>query len=215
MNEKIFVTDFDGTITRYDFYRLAIQQLIPSDCPDFWKDYRQGKITHFDALNAYFKTIRAPESRVLKILDEMQIDPNLAESVSRLSDHGWRVIVTSAGCEWYIEKLLGRAGVDLEVHSNPGTYSSTSGLTMQSPTDSHYYSKNLGIDKAMVVRESLQRGAIVAFAGDGFPDADAAKLVDDKLRFARSDLAEALTDEGLSFQPFEYWSEVAQRLLTV
>jgi len=34
----ILVSDFDGTMTRRDFYRLAIEQLIPKDCRNFWLD---------------------------------------------------------------------------------------------------------------------------------------------------------------------------------
>jgi 2-hydroxy-3-keto-5-methylthiopentenyl-1-phosphate phosphatase len=52
----------------------------------------------------------------------------------------------------------------------------------------------------------------VAFAGDGFPDADAARLVSSELRFARGDLAHVLTKEGLAFHRFEHWSEIAQVL---
>ena len=79
--------------------------------------------------------------------------------------------------------------------------------------DSPYFDANLGIDKAAVVRRALQAGRTVAFAGDGFPDAAAARLVPASLRFARADLALALRQEGLPFVPFERWSEVARALL--
>ncbi len=51
MASKLLVSDFDGTMTRNEFYRLAIEQLLPSDCPDFWRDFREGKLTHFEALD--------------------------------------------------------------------------------------------------------------------------------------------------------------------
>ena len=53
----------------------------------------------------------------------------------------------------------------------------------------------------------------MAFAGDGYPDEDAARLVPGHLRFARGDLAESLTKHGEPFQTFSVWSEIAQRLL--
>ena len=58
------------------------------------------------------------------------------------------------------------------------------GLLMELPTDSPYLSKTIGIDKAAVVRDYVEAGRKTAFAGDGFPDVDAARLVPDNLRFA-------------------------------
>jgi 2-hydroxy-3-keto-5-methylthiopentenyl-1-phosphate phosphatase len=84
---------------------------------------------------------------------------------------------------------------------------------MQMPTDSPYRSANLGVDKAQVVRRHLDAGRKVAFAGDGFPDAEAARLVPGELRFARGDLAALLRREGLPFRPFEWWSEVARTIV--
>ncbi|GAB5401871.1 MAG: MtnX-like HAD-IB family phosphatase [Aureliella sp.] len=214
-HEKVFVTDFDGTITKHDFYLLAIQRLIPSDCPNHWDEYRCGRLTHFDALAEYFRAIRKDESEVFEVLREMQIDENLSCSVSSLRQQGWHIVVTSAGCQWYIDQLLSDAGVELEVHANPGTYSTATGLEMKRPVSSEFLSHEIGIDKPAVVRHWCKQAQTVAFAGDGYPDAEAAKLVPNELRFARGDLAQQLTDENISFRPFANWSEIATALLDV
>src|SRR5207248_786223 len=115
-------------------------------------------------------------------------------------------------CEWYIRRLLRWAGVEMEVHSNPGRFEAGRGLVMSLPAGSPYFDANLGIDKSAVVRRALEAGRAVAFAGDGFPDAAAARLVPASLRFARADLATALRREGLAYRPFERWAEVARAL---
>jgi len=214
MSTKLLVSDFDGTMTRREFYRLAIDQLIPRDCPDHWKDYREGRATHFDALNRYFQSIRATEQQVWGLLAKMELEPRLAELVKSLETAGWRVVIASAGSAWYIERLLNQAGVTLEIHANPGLFDPATGLKMRLPTESPYFCREIGIDKAAVVRAGLRRGSVVAFAGDGFPDADAARLVPDDLRFARGDLASLLIAEGLPFRTFRRWSEVAECLLS-
>jgi 2-hydroxy-3-keto-5-methylthiopentenyl-1-phosphate phosphatase len=71
----------------------------------------------------------------------------------------------------------------------------------------------LGVDKAGVVRHHLAQGRTVTFAGDGFPDAEAARLVSAELRFARADLADVLRDESLPFHPFDVWSDIARLLV--
>jgi 2,3-diketo-5-methylthio-1-phosphopentane phosphatase len=210
---SILVTDFDGTMTRHDFYRLAIKHLIPRDCADFWAEYRQGRLTHFEALQAYFRTILATEQDVLAIVDQMELDPQLPQSLAALRSAGWHVVVTSAGCSWYIDYLLARAGVTLEVYANPGAFAPGQGLIMDLPSSDRFRSPTVGVDKAGVVRHWVAQGYRVAFAGDGYPDADAAKLVDATNRFAKADLAEQLQRDGFPFQSFRVWSDIATQLL--
>jgi 2-hydroxy-3-keto-5-methylthiopentenyl-1-phosphate phosphatase len=211
---RVLVSDFDGTMTRNDFYKLAIEALVPPGTPDYWSAYRAGSITHFEALRQYFASIRASEQEVLAVVERMELDPALPASVEALQRVGWRVVVTSAGCDWYIRKLLGAAGVDVEVHSNPGRFEAGKGLLMEMPTGSPFLSEALGVDKQEVVRRLIAEGQTVAFAGDGFPDADPARLVAGALRFARGDLASVLRAEELPFHPFETWSEIARVLLS-
>jgi 2-hydroxy-3-keto-5-methylthiopentenyl-1-phosphate phosphatase len=209
----VLVSDFDGTMTRHDFYKLAIESLLPPDAPDYWAEYRMGAITHFEALRSYFASIRASEDEVLALVKQMELDANLPTAVESLGSAGWRVVITSAGCDWYIRRLLAAAGIEVEIHANPGRFEAGKGLMMEMPTESAFWSPTLGVDKALVVRRYLVDGRTVAFAGDGFPDAEAARLVPENLRFARGDLAAVLRGEGSSFHPFETWSDIADTLL--
>ena len=210
--QSVLVSDFDGTMTRHDFYKLVIESLIPPGTPDYWAMYRAGTITHFEALRRYFAAIRACVKDVLEVVERMELDPNLPEAVDALARSGWRVVVVSAGCDWYIRHLLRTANVDLEVYSNPGRFVVGQGLLMEMPLDSPYLSPTLGVDKAAVVRHEINQGRRVAFAGDGFPDVEPARLVPGDMRFARGDLANTLRSEGLAFQRFDTWSDIADIL---
>ena len=212
-NGGVVVSDFDGTMTGHDFYKLAIESLLPADVPDYWADYRTGTITHFEGLRRYFAAIRASEDDVLAVVERMDLDPQLPAAVESLRAAGWRVVVTSAGCDWYIRRLLAAVDVEVEIHANPGRFEAGRGLLMEMPTQSKYWSPNLGVDKAGVVRDFLDQGQTVAFAGDGFPDVEPARLVSADLRFARGDLADVLRNEGLEFHSFDVWSDIAKRLL--
>ena len=209
----VLVSDFDGTMTRHDFYKLAVEELLPPDTPDYWAEYRAGRLTHFEALRRYFAAIRASEADVLAVVERMELDPELPAAVGALRRAGWAVVVTSAGCDWYIRRLLAAAGVEVEVHSNPGRFEAGKGLLMEMPVGSPYLSPTLGVDKTAVVRRLLADGRTVAFAGDGFPDAEPARLVPGELRFARGNLADVLRDERLPFHPFAAWSDIARVLL--
>ena len=213
MSDFVFVSDFDGTITANDFYNISVERLLTPEDISPWKDYRAGKITHFTALQRIFGKIRAPIGKVMEVIDAMEVDPGLAESVKALRNAGWNIVVVSAGCLWYIDIILKKAGVELEVHANPGVYKDGGPLLMDLPKNEKFYSPETGVDKEAVVRWHQERRTVVAYAGDGFTDLPGALLVPAKLRFARGDLAQSLKERGERFQPFQVWSDMAKALL--
>ena len=208
---KILVSDFDGTMTRRDFFQLVNENLLPPDMPDYWGMYLAGELTHFEALQAIFGSVTAGEAALTALVDRMGLDPDLKSEVQALRDDGWDVVVASAGCDWYIRKLLVEAGVAIVAHSNPG-WIEEGRLVMKLPTGSEFYSEETGIDKVAVVFRAMSTARTVAFAGDGFPDLSPALLVSPKLRFARGSLAQELTRLGEEFRPFDHWSEVSRAL---
>lgn len=213
MPRDVLITDFDGTITRRDFYELAVAHCLGPNVPDYWSRYAAGAITHFDAMAGIFSHIRCPEPRLRALVTQMDPDPRLAEAVQRLDVAGWDVIIVSNGSLWYIEQILEAAGLShLPVHSSPGRYVEGGGLVLQRPLDSPFCSPTHGIDKCAVVRDAMTRYGRVAFAGNGPPDEAAALLATPELRFARTWLAQRFRARGEGFQPFERWSEIAAAL---
>lgn len=212
-NPRILVTDFDGTITAHDFYKLVVENLLtPQDIAP-WQEYREGKITHLSALQQILAKVRASESELNALALAMNPDPRLSAAVDRLRNAGWEIVVASAGCDWYIRRVLAAAGVDLEIYSNPTSLEANGSLRMQGPVDSPFYCHETGVDKAGIVRSYTRQGYTVAFAGDGFADLPAALGVNPDLRFARADLATALGRYHEEFHSFSVWSDVADALL--
>src|SRR5215471_19933953 len=210
---KIFVSDYDGTITDKDIYSLLAERYVPPDTPDYFAQYREGRITHFEAMAAYFTFTPTEERQLEELLEASQADPDLGASAALLQHAGWELVVVSAGCSWYIERVLRRAGVTATVYSNPGRLENGRGLVLETlDPSSPYHSPSMGVDKSAVVRHALHLAETVAFAGDGPPDLPPALLVRPDLRFARGFLAEQLRDRGEAFQPFSCWSEIARKL---
>lgn len=208
---SVLITDFDGTMTEREFYKLVRERLLPPGVPDYWVDYRAGRMTHFEALRRFFAAAEGGEPALLGVAQDMGLESDLAARVATLHAAGWEAVVVSAGCGWYIDRLLAGAGVTLEVHANPGRIEDGR-LIMDFPAESPYLSTETGIEKAAVVRSKLEGGRTVAFAGDGFPDLYAALLAPAHLRFARGDLAEALGQAGERFRPFARWADVVTAL---
>ena len=135
---KVFVTDFDGTMTRQDFYRIAQSRLMPPGTPDYWEDYLAGRMTHFQALQAIFSHIHVNEAEVLVAAQSMELDPAAGEAVRRLQAAGWEVRVASAGCRWYIDRLLAEQDIRVTVYANDGVYDPARGLQMTPPAGTGY-----------------------------------------------------------------------------
>ncbi len=205
------MTDFDGTMTEIDFYKLVRERLVPPETPDFWVEYRAGTMTHFDALRSFFEAAEGGEPALIKITQEMKLESQLSSHLAALRESGWSVSIVSAGCAWYIRRMLAEANVTIDVHASPGKIVEGR-LVMELPLDSAFCSTETGIDKAAVVRSFLDRGATVAFAGDGYPDLAPALLVDPSVRFARGDLAIALQERNEPFLPFTRWAEIVEML---
>ncbi len=210
---NLLVTDFDGTITENDVYSLVIDRYLPSGAPDIWGAYLSGKLTHFEAMARYLEYFPTDPAAVERLLEATNPDPGLAEAVQRLHDGGWEVVIVSAGSSWYIERILGKAGVRVPVHSNPGRIEPNRGLVLELPRESPYFHAGIGIDKSAVVRDGLARYRQVAYAGDGPPDLEPSLLVEGRLRFARGWLANELQRRNLPYRPYRHWSDIAPALL--
>ena len=141
---KIFVSDHDGTITDKDFYSLLAERYVPADTSNYFAQYTEGRITHFEAMAAYFAFAPTEEQPLEELLEARQADPGLAASAALLQRAGWELLVVSAGSSWYVERVLRRAGVAATVYSNPGRLENRRGLVLEKPDTSFpYYSRQL------------------------------------------------------------------------
>ncbi|MFO7655021.1 MAG: HAD-IB family phosphatase [Candidatus Krumholzibacteriia bacterium] len=210
---SILVTDFDGTMTREDFYWLVLQRHDPPGGRELWRRFERGEVTHFEAMAGIFAALRTDEAGMASLLDGLDPAPGLGEAVRELQGAGWEIIVASAGCGWYIDRFLERQRLQLTVHASPGTWEQEGGLLMELPVNSPFFHPQIGIDKPAVVRAARRSGATVAYAGDSSTDHEACLLVSPERRFARRGLARRLATEKVSCVEFEDWPEIAQRLL--
>jgi 2,3-diketo-5-methylthio-1-phosphopentane phosphatase len=213
--EFALVTDFDGTMTEKDFYQIALERFTPTETRSVWERYQRRELTLFETLQGIFSSIEGSSADLIAALADLKLDPQARQAVERLQAHGWEVIVVSAGCEWYIKRVLDGARISVPLHANPGNWRDGGGLEMQMPSDSPFHSSFAGIDKAGVVNDASQRFSRVAFAGNSVPDLEAARLVRDDLRFARAQLADLLDREHRPYRRFTRWSEIADMLLNV
>lgn len=205
----ILVTDFDGTITETDIYMLIRARYMDPALPEYFDEYRRGRMTHFEAMAHYLSHGPTTLHEWEILMRDAEPDPGLRDAVGRLQSAGWTIVIASAGGLWYIDRMLATAHVNgVVVHANPGAFAEGVGLRLQMPAASPFVSESVGVNKEAVVRDAMLKDDVVAFAGDGPPDVPAALLVKPELRFARGWLAAHLRERGEPFVAFRRWSEI-------
>lgn len=210
---RVFVTDFDGTITARDIYLLIADRYLPAGTPEYFGEYRAGRMSHFEAMRGYLSHGPDTPEEWETLMTDAGADPDFGSGIAALQKAGWEVVIASAGSSWYIERILARAGVTgVAVHGNPGSLQAGRGLWIEEPRESRFHSMKVGIDKQAIVRDALERADVVAFAGDGPPDVPPALLVKPELRFARGWLADELERRKEPFVRYTFWREIASKL---
>jgi 2-hydroxy-3-keto-5-methylthiopentenyl-1-phosphate phosphatase len=210
----ILVTDFDGTFTRRDFFDLILERHDPPGARALWDRFLAGGLTPFEGIAGVLGALRADAAGAEALVTALDPPPGAAAAARRLQAAGWEIVVASAGCRWYIERVLARLELEFTVHANPGWFAPDRGVVMELDPASPYFHAGLGIDKQAVVRAALARDPDVAFAGDSFlTDGPAARLVAPRRRFATGQLARRFAAEDVPHEPFAEWTQIADRLL--
>lgn len=209
LKKTAFVTDFDGTITGDDFFSYITRRWFDNEALKPWREYLAGQRTHFDALNAMFRQLRVPEEELRGFIRRIPVDPCFEKTVSFCRSKNIPVYITSAGCDYYINILIGNLIEEyaLKLITNHGEYSPQTGLSMTPPpASSPYYDKSVGISKAAIVRGLKREGYEVVYAGDGPPDLPPAKAAD--IVFAKKMLLGLCWEKKINVFAFENFSEI-------
>lgn len=212
MTPKIaFVTDFDGTISDDDFFTYIARRYFDDKALTPWREYLGGTKTHFEALREMFSKLRVPETELKSFISEIYTDKEFVRTVALCFDKNIPVFICSAGCDYYINILIGEIikNYRITLVTNNGKYDGKQGLLISKPAKtSPYYDEAVGISKASIVRKLQSEGFKVIYAGDGPPDIEAARLAD--YVFAKKILLEKCREEGIKTLPFRSFADISK-----
>lgn len=201
-----FISDFDGTLTKKDFYIMMTDKYLKEECRELYKDWRNKKIKDVDYLGYVFEHIGKSEEEIYEDIMEISLDPYAKQFIERIKALGGDFAVVSAGTSYYIEKVFEKHGInDVDIYSNKGVFKDK-GIHFVLDETSEFYSEIYGIDKMKVVQELKQKYDKIFYAGDSEPDLKAALISD--VVFAKGSLAELLKQAGKDYIKFESFSEI-------
>jgi len=202
------ITDFDGTITADDFFTLAAERYFDDSMLAPWRAYQSGKKKHFEALAEMFRRLRGLPD-LPDFVKSIPVDSFFSETVKLCHAKEIPVYICSAGCDWYINLLIGEVIREYQICliTNHCEYSIEKGLVMDRlPPDHSCYDDNTGVSKTAVVKELKEQGYKTVFAGDGLPDIFPAREAD--VVFARKNLLRLCREQGIKTLPFDNFSDI-------
>lgn len=210
MKNFIFISDFDGTLTKKDFYKIITDDYLKNEVESMYKDWINKKIRDVDYLGYVFSHIRRNEEEIYEDIMKISLDPFAKEFINNVHSLGGDFVVVSAGTSYYIEKVFLKNNIEnVTVFSNKTIYKDN-GLHFVLDKNHEFYSEIYGIDKFLVVQSLKSKYKKVFYAGDSEPDLKPALISD--IVFAKGALVDLLKKENKEFIEFENFHEVWQKL---
>lgn len=210
MKKYAFVSDFDGTLTSRDFYHIIIDKYLGSKGREFYTEWKKTKKINVEFLNKIFGSVNLSEKELFDEIMRIPIDEHAAGFIKRVKASGGGFYIVSAGTSYYIKILLDNLHIeDAIVISMEGIHSD-GGIKIIPDERSDYYSSVFGLDKQKVVESLRKDFEYIIFAGDSEPDMRAACAAD--LVYARGELSELLSKEGIPFTHFADFKEIEKDL---
>ncbi|MDR1941987.1 MAG: MtnX-like HAD-IB family phosphatase [Endomicrobium sp.] len=215
MKKTALISDFDGTISKEDFFNMAIERLLTPDDLQPWQDYLDKKITHYQALDGIFSKIHISQKALDAFIDSIEIDDKFPDALKLCKKFMIPVYICSAGMDYYIFKKIAHyiKEYNITVISNAGKYSRELGFKLSPPDKNDiFYDKNTGISKEAVVKYLKELGFFTVYAGDGIPDIKAAKIAD--AVFAKGALLDFCKKAGIKTFKFDGFADICRAVLS-
>ncbi|GLB60775.1 MtnX-like HAD-IB family phosphatase [Cytobacillus sp. NCCP-133] len=210
MKKWAFVSDFDGTISKKDFYLIMMDKYFPEG-RKLMEKWKAGEIKDIDFLSMVFTSINQEEERIIEDILSIPIDEYVPEFIKQVQNSGGDFYILSAGTDYYIHHLLKKYGVkNVKVISNEGYYHEKN-VHMNIDKKHPHYSERYGINKSRVIQDLKEKYETVFFIGDSEPDSHPAKYAD--VTFAKNGLQDLLENMNISFIPVEEFKEVEKSLM--
>ena len=207
---RTIVVDFDGTITEQDLLDEIAEAF---GDPEVFRELDEGldrrELTLHEVLRREFEPVKAPLAEVVDyVLEHARLRPGFAELVALARERGWRLVVVSSGFRELIEPVLEREGLaGLELRSN-SVDPDPSGWRVRFLDEAVCAVCGQECKRSTVA--ALANGSEVVYVGDGYSDRCAAEDAD--LVFARRGLASYLSEQGVPFEPFDDFFQIAARI---
>lgn len=206
MNKKrIFLIDFDRTISNEDSTDVLLETHNPEFKKDLRKRYKAGKVTIRQFIKEGLSSLNITKDEYIKTLQEkVTIDESFKDFVKS----GLEFRIVSAGSRLNVQGSLLGYGIDLpdeKVISNDLKFDGNKITVENLFLDKE---KIYGVDKKEAVEKFKKQGYEVIYVGDGPSDYRAMEVADFVLVRKGTRAVKFCSENGINFREFESFSEI-------
>jgi len=201
--------DFDGTVTEEDVSFLILDAFAPGDWRKVLADYRENKIS-VDCFNRQaFALVKARRERLTEFLrGKARLRRGFRELIDYCRLKGFHPVIVSNGLKFYIDIILGGAGITgIEVFAAQTRFHPRGIEVRYIGPDGKQADTGL---KELYARLFLARGYRLIYLGNGISDIYPARLA--HYVFARDDLLSLCSRENIPCTPFTDLNDVVRGL---
>lgn len=208
-NNLVIVTDFDGTLMKEDVGDTVMKELgilEREETIEVTRKFIGKEIGTMKWIEVAYSFLEGRQAEVDALLESVSPRQGAPRFLDFCKERQIPVVILSDGMAYYIEKLTQKFGIEADkIISNPIRYLSDGeySLGFQNPNPSCRW---CGCCKADAVRRLKEEGSKVIYIGDGVSDLYGSSFAD--WIFARSTLANFLTESGEQFYRFETFDDI-------
>jgi len=209
--KKLFLCDFDGTISIRDMGYVLLNRFSSGDWESIDRDFCEGKIGSREAYVRIAKILKGDKESVLRFTREhSQIDPHFKSFYQYCLENDIDVKIVSDGLDFYIRTIL-------ETHrlSEIPFYANTTHFLSDGRMDIFFSHINeecglCGTCKKQLVLNHRKDYDKILFVGNGLSDRCAAHEAD--LAFAKDSLYSYCIDQDITCHFFQDFSDILKDL---
>ena len=201
--DKIYLVDFDGTITKEDTLTEIAALFFPNEYKEWGEKLMSGIYSIKEWLNSFQERFDIKRADYDMALDKIEIDHTFKEFLKERE-----VKVVSGGFDYNIERVFKREGIDgVELYANILKFEGENKIKI----DMKYFNENCGkcgVCKRVIVEEYKKSYENVIFIGDGITDLCAAEVSTEVYSKKGSYLEMKIAEAGREQTIFSKFSEV-------
>jgi len=214
----IIFTDFDGTITRTDVTDEILSQLAHPSWQEVEQEWTRGLIGSRECLERQIALVHASAEELNALIDAVPIDPAFAPFYRFTRRRGIPLYVLSEGFDYFIVRILKRAGINEPLRNGLQMFSSAlrvegRRLIPSFPHSPQPCGHGCATCKAALLRRFGKGKRPIIFVGDGLSDRFAVDEAD--VVFAKRHLLAYCQEHGKACHPFETFADVEQAVASL
>ena len=203
--KRIFLIDFDRTISNEDSTDVLLETHNPEFKKDLRKRYKAGKVTIRQFIKEGLSSLNITKDEYIKTL---QKKVTIDESFKDFVKSGLEFRIVSAGSRLNVQGSLLGYGIDLpdeKIISNDLKFDGNKITVENLFLDKE---KIYGVDKKEAVEKFKKQGYEVIYIGDGPSDYRAMEVADFVLVRKGTRAVKFCSENGINFREFESFSEI-------